>query len=212
MQIEALRVAGDEVLDAGDLRRAQHRPVVGERRPERDVVAHRAVEQEHVLQHAADVAPQVGRVELAQVGAVDQHRALVGLVEPQHQLLDRRLAGADAADQPDPLARLDDEGDAVERRELLPGIAEGDVLERDLAAQLGTVQEAARGRPLDRQRHDLVERIERGARLVVAGQDARDLGERRHRPAGDDGAGDQRADRQQPLADAIDAEDHHPDA
>ena len=127
-------MARDEVLDAGDLGRAQHRLVVGERRAERDVVAHRAVEQEDVLQHAADVAAQVGRIDLAQVGAVDQHRALVGLVEPEHELLDRRLAGADAADQPDPLARPDHEGDAVERRELLPGIAEGDVLELDLAA------------------------------------------------------------------------------
>ena len=64
------------------LGRAQHRLVVGERRAERDVVADRAVEQEHVLQHAADVAADVGRVDLAQVGAVDQHRALIRLVRP----------------------------------------------------------------------------------------------------------------------------------
>ena len=112
VQVEAERMARDEVLDAGDLRRAQHRLIVGERRAERDVVAHRAMEQEHVLQHAADVAAQVGGIDLAQIGAVDQHRALVGLVEPQHQLLDGRLAGADAADQADPLARLDHERDA----------------------------------------------------------------------------------------------------
>ena len=113
VQVEAQRMARDEVLDAGDARRAQHRLVVGERRAERDVVAHRAMEQEHVLQHAADAAAQVGRVDLAQIGAVDQHRALIGLVEPEHQLLDRGLAGADAADQADPLARLDHEGDAA---------------------------------------------------------------------------------------------------
>ena len=142
IQVEAKRMARDEVLDPGDARRAQHRLVVRERRAERDIVADRAVEQVHVLKHAANAAAQVSRVDLAQIGAVDQHRALIGLVQPEHQLLDRGLAGADAADQADPLALLDHEGDPIERRLLLPGIGEGDLPERQLALQLRAMQEA----------------------------------------------------------------------
>ena len=114
-------MAGDEVLDPGDARRAQHRGIVGERRAERDVVPDRAMEQAHVLEHAADAAAQIRGVDLAQIGAVEQHRALIRLIEAEHQLLDRGLAGADAADQADPLARLDHERHLVSAGCFCPG-------------------------------------------------------------------------------------------
>ena len=43
-----------------------------------DVVLDRAEEQAAVLQHAAQIVPQIRRVDLPHVGAVNEHGALVG--------------------------------------------------------------------------------------------------------------------------------------
>ena len=74
---------------------------------ERDVLAQRAAHQPHVLQHRADVAAQVGRVDLAHVAAADQQRARIGRVQAQQHLHQRRLARADAADDRHALAGFD---------------------------------------------------------------------------------------------------------
>src|SRR3546814_8422403 len=94
-----------------------------------------------VLRHVADVAAQVGGVDLADVGAVEQDGALERLVEAHQHARDGALARADAAQHADPLARLDLERQAVQRLGLLSGIAEGDLLELDLAAEARAVQE-----------------------------------------------------------------------
>src|SRR3546814_20629875 len=70
-----------------------------------DVVAHGAEEQRDVLHHEADAAADVGGVVLPQIHAVHQDGALGRLVEADEQPADGRLAGADAADDADPLAR-----------------------------------------------------------------------------------------------------------
>ena len=123
-------------------------------------------------------------------------RRPVRLVEPEQQLLDRGLAGADPADQADPLAGGDPERDVGQRRQVLARVGERDVLELDRALELRPVQEAAVRRPLDRQGHHRVQPVERGARLMVAVEHAGDLGQRRHGAAGQDAAGDQGAGRQ----------------
>ena len=85
------------------------------------------------------------------------------------------------------------------------------MLELERALDPGTVQEAPVRRPLDRQGHHRVEPIQRRARLMVAVEHARDLGQRRHRAPGQDAAGDQGAGRQLAGADLVDAENDHAD-
>lgn len=73
------------------------------------------------------------------------------------------------------------------------------------------MQEAAAGRPLHGQGHNVVERTQGGARLVEPREEARDLAERRHGTAAEQAAGDQGTDRELALADPIHAVDHDAD-
>src|SRR3546814_3793537 len=152
--------SAQEVADAGDVGSPQDALVVDVRRAERDVVAHRAEEQVVVLRDIADVAAQGGGIDLADVGAVEQDGTLHRLVEAHHHARHRALARADAAQHADALARLDLERQAVQRLGLLAGIAEGDLLELDLAAEARAVQELLVLRPLDRRLHQAVEGLE----------------------------------------------------
>ena len=68
------------------------------------------------------------------VDAVDQHAALLGVVEAQEQREDGALAGAGRADDRHRLAGLDRKAQAVQRRPVGPRrIGEGDVAELDRA-------------------------------------------------------------------------------
>ena len=60
-----------------------------------------------ILEQHADAAAQRFRIELAQIGAADPHRALRRIVEAQQQLDERALAGAVLADERDQLAAAD---------------------------------------------------------------------------------------------------------
>ena len=119
--VVAHRVGRDEVFDPGHARRLED-PLIGRvRQAQRDVLSHRAAEQHHVLRCRADVGAQVHRIDLAYLGAVEQHRALVGRVEPEDDLGHRGLARAHAADDADILAGLNCEGHLSKRREALLG-------------------------------------------------------------------------------------------
>ena len=86
------------------------------------------VEQLLVLEHEAQVAPQVGQrgaLQRADVLAVDQHRAAARPLDRGNQLEQRRLAGARMPGDERELARLDAEGDALQRL-LAAGVALGD--------------------------------------------------------------------------------------
>ena len=61
----------------------------------------RAAEQEVVLQDHAEALPQVPKVDLAQIGAVDLQVAAVVAVDALQQAGDGGLAGAAAADDPE---------------------------------------------------------------------------------------------------------------
>ena len=80
-----------------------------------DVVAHRAGEQERLLRHDAELAAVRVEVEVAQVDAVDRHRARRRVVEAGDQLDERRLAGAGLAHERDGLAGRDVQVDAGDR-------------------------------------------------------------------------------------------------
>ena len=94
-------------MRAGELRRLRSRAPSAAGIGERDVLAHRAVEQDVLLQHDADLPAQPGGVDRREIDAVDQHAAALGHVEALDQLGERALARARAADDADdcPAAR-----------------------------------------------------------------------------------------------------------
>ena len=110
---------------------------------ERDVLAHGVGEQERVLEHDADRAANVAEVEVAHVDAVEQHAALVDVVEARDQPGDRGLAARGRADERDRLARPQHEVEAVEHDRPV-AVAEVDTFEAQLALPLGRQRRAAR--------------------------------------------------------------------
>ena len=209
--VEAVRVAIDEVAQPGNLRRRDDRRVIGIRRADGDVVAQRAVEEGRILRHVADVAPEVGRIELPEVDAVDHHRALARLVKPEQQLLQGRLAGTDTANDDHFLAGRDPATETLERLQRCAGIAEFDLVEFDVAAQLRAMDETGVGGPLDRLLHDLFERGQRHLGVVVLHQQPDHLPERRDGARGQHRAGDQPAHGELADSDQIDPRDDHDD-
>ena len=99
---------------------------------ERDVVGERVGEQERLLRHEADRAAQRRERDVADVDAVDEHRAGRRIVQPREQGDQRRLARAGDADERDGLPRLDPRGHVVEHRRAAVG--EDEIAEFDLAA------------------------------------------------------------------------------
>ena len=95
-----------------------------------DVLADRAVEQEHVLADIGDLPAQRAARHAGDVLAVDLDRSGVGLVEPQDQVEHRGLAAAGRPDQRGHLAGLGDEGHAADD-DLARPIAEAHVVELD---------------------------------------------------------------------------------
>ena len=114
-----------------------------------DVVGRGEVIADEVLEDDADVGAQRDQVVLAQVVAVEQDAALVGVVEPREQLDERGLAGAVLADERQHLAGVQRERQVAHRPALGAGIAEADVLEGEAFA------DRRRERPRIRRRHDL---------------------------------------------------------
>src|SRR6185369_12959238 len=159
--VVAQRMLAHEVIDAGQSRGAEERVLVHVRRTQSDVVLHRTEEEMRILQHAADRLPEIGRVELTDVGAVHQHRAVGGLEQAHDQALDRGLARTDTADDADALAWIDAERDAVESRGLRIRILEDDVAELDPAVDARATEEDLALGPFDRQVHQAVEPFER---------------------------------------------------
>ena len=125
---EAVREPVDELLGAGEPSRAPHllhrRVGIGER----DVVAHRAGEEERLLEHDPDVAAEVVEPQVAHVDAVDQHPSAVDVVEPGDEPRDGRLARCGRTDDRDRFAAPQDQVEAVEHRRSV-AVAERDVLE-----------------------------------------------------------------------------------
>ncbi len=105
----AARQRGHEVVGADRPGRGLDLGVGGVGSSVGDVVAHRAGEEEGLLGHDAELAAERAEVELAQVGAVDQHPSGRRVVEAGDELDDGRLPGAGLADQRDGLARGDGE-------------------------------------------------------------------------------------------------------
>ena len=99
----------DEIADPDGVERGLEFGVVGVRSSEGDVVAHDTGEQEGLLGHDPQLAPQAVDGDLAQVVPVDAHRAQVGVMKAGKETGDGRLAAAGLADERHGLARLDAE-------------------------------------------------------------------------------------------------------
>src|SRR5690606_271756 len=112
------------------------------------------------LGHIADGAPDVGRIDLVEIDAVDQDGARSGRIELQDEFFQGGLARADAADDADLFAGLDAEADVVQRRDRAVRVGEGDALELDAALQDGPRHERAVGRALDRHAHVIVDGLQ----------------------------------------------------
>ena len=103
-----------------------------------DVLGDGAGEEQVALHHVADLRAVVLLVDHAHVVAVDRELAFGGRVEADEQLGERRLSRAAAADDRDQLAGLDVQADVFQHvRRFVAAIAEIDVLEPDVALQIG---------------------------------------------------------------------------
>ena len=84
-----------------------------------DVVAHRAVEQKHVLLDDGQQIAVGAEAKVANVGAVEQDAAACGVVKARHEVGDGRLARAAAADQGNDRSAGDDDVEVVHDRAAL---------------------------------------------------------------------------------------------
>ena len=102
-------VGADGVRGGADLLARRVGPAEG------DVLGDRAAEQKALLRDDAELAAQRRLRDVAQVVAVDEHRAARRVVEARDELGDRRLAGAGRADERDGLARRDLQREVLQR-------------------------------------------------------------------------------------------------
>ena len=101
---------------------------------DRDIVAGRQVVAHEILEDDAHAAAQIIEPVVAQVVAVEQDAALVGVVEAGQQLHQRGLARTVLADQRHHLAGLQGEGEMAYRPALGAGIDEAHILEHEAFA------------------------------------------------------------------------------
>ena len=99
----------DEAVGAGAARGLHRRRLARLGPSIEDVVEGGAVEHRGFLRDHRDLAPQPLLREVADVDPVQRHAPRLHIVQPQQQVHEGRLAGAGAADQPDLLARRNDE-------------------------------------------------------------------------------------------------------
>ena len=187
-----------QVLDEGQgIGYLRHRSDAGGIRvgiEEGDVGFDRIVEQQGVLGHKPDVAPEFPAVELPEVHTVDLEAADGGIIQAQEQAGHRRLAAARRADQRHrlPLGHL--EGEPIERGRSGPCISEVDVpepqplleAERDRSGRLLNLEFGPQ---------HLIESVERGGALLHL-EDRIAQGARRRDDLGEH---DEVADEQLPL-------------
>ena len=102
---------------------------------DRDVLGGAELVGHVVLEHHADPVAELGRVQVAQVGAVPQDPAAIGVVEPAQQLDQRALAGAVVPDERDRLAVRDEAADPAQHPRLVRAVPEPHVVDLDPPAQ-----------------------------------------------------------------------------
>ena len=104
---------------------------------QRNVLAHRAVEEDVLLQDDADLPPHPGRVGDVQVHAVHQHAARLRHIEALHQPCEGALAGAGGPYDPQNLPRRNLQRDLLHHQGAVGAVAEGDVVRPRMSPRMG---------------------------------------------------------------------------
>ncbi|MNZ91287.1 hypothetical protein D3C78_1102650 [compost metagenome] len=206
--LEPLRMLARQFTDAGQLSDFKHARIADIARAEGEVVTQAAGQQRQVVSHIADLVAQVSYVELAQVEVVEQDLPFIRGVKAHQQSGQGTFARTAAADDTDALARLDAEAHRIEGGDVLPGIAKADMTDLNGAAQLGAFQGLLASLPLLRQRHQRVGAAHGQLRLLIAGDQAGNLPQRRQHPAAEHIAGDQGANAEVAGNDAVNPGDN----
>ncbi len=141
-------------MDLGRLRHPYDLLVRRVRLAEGDVLPDGHREDEDVLKHDADLAPQRAEGDVADIVPVDQDPALGDVVEAGHQLGEGGLTRAHEPHEGDLLPRPDAQGD-VPQRLLGALVGEGDVLELDGPPEPGQLEGVLRLGDIRAQVHDL---------------------------------------------------------
>ena len=139
--VEAVGQTGDPAVQAQLHHRRLDRAAreLGE---EGDVLGEGAREDLGALRDHPDRTPKALEIQVADVGAAEEHRASRRLHRARDERGQRRLAGAGAADQGDGLARGDPQVDALQRERAL-GVGEVEVAK----LQVEQAPRVARSRP-----------------------------------------------------------------
>ncbi len=116
--VQATRQGGDEAVGLGQPQRRPHGVVVVDGGAEGDVAAHRVVEQERVLRHQRGLPGHGPHGQVADVDAVQPHRPVVRVHQPDQQGGDGGLARTGRADQRHRPARRHLEADVVQHLRL----------------------------------------------------------------------------------------------
>ena len=156
-------------MDLGGPRRRLDLGVGGVEAAVPDVLPHREVEEEAVLEHHAHLGAQRGLGQLSHVGAVEEHLARRRVVEPHQQAQGGALAAPAGAHQRVPAAGGQLEGDGAEGR-LLPRVAEVHSCEADREGERGHRARLGRVGDGDRLVEDLLHALEAAGGLLHLGQ------------------------------------------
>ena len=160
--------AFDEPVQRRLMRRGGDLIVGGVRAGVADVFRDGRMEHARLLVDQRDVAPEIAEAHGAEIVTVDAHDAGVGVEQAQQQVGNRRFTAAAAADDRQHLPGANAERQVVQRRRAAIE-REGDVLERDVAADRR--QRDGRGRLLDLDR--LVENLRDAAQRDAHGRQVR---------------------------------------
>ena len=152
-----IRQSHDAIVDERGPRRHLHLLVGRVGTAVAEVVRDGPAEQVALLGHHADRRCDRRRGQVTNIMAVDRHRAALNVVEPGHQIRDRRLPRTGGTDQRGQLSRGDAQRHAVQRGierwfrlSLSAAIAKGHVRERDLTEDLVGLQRERVGSVGDR--------------------------------------------------------------
>ena len=204
-RVIALRQLVDELLGAGEAGDLDHPRPRHRRIGESDVLVNGAVEQQVLLQHDADVAPEPPRIDMAEIRAVEQHLALARQIKTLDELGQGRFAGAGGADDADRLAGPDGERNLLQRFRRARPVAEADAAEFDRAARRRR-QKTRRGRGFGACVEDVAQAFDRDLHLLEILPDLRQPQDRLDRLRGDHVEGDESADGELAVDDRLGAE------
>ena len=176
-------------MRVGGARRRLHLRGGGARPPVADVLGDRSAEEDRLLRHGADLPAQEVHFQLAQIVAVEQQAAAVGIVEAADQRGQRRLSRARWTHHRHHFAGRETQRHVVEHRQVLAGrIGEADLRQLHFSAHVLPSRAAGRGhlRLAVEQLEDPLRRAQRAHELGP------EVGERAQRE-GDDQRVDQEA-------------------